>query len=111
MVPLEVLSYWTDNGYPVNDIVEAHTVVSHKQEKEADGYLVLKVETLERPLSEADVVEDQTTEWVCSCPAFSFHHNVDLENRRLAEWEPCKHCRKVMDKSRRAKNDENQSTL
>jgi hypothetical protein len=108
--PLEVLSYWIDNGYPVNGVVEAHTVVSRKEEAEDTGHIVMQVETLERPLSEADVVEDQTTEWCCSCPAYQYHCNVDLENKRLSEWRSCKHIKSIA-KAEKAKADDNQREL
>lgn len=108
--PLEVVGYWVDNGYPVNGLVEAHTAVSRKKDSDDTGHIVMKIETLERPLSEADVVKDQTTEWVCSCPAYQYHCNVDLTNKRLSEWRPCKHI-KAIAKAEKAKADENQRSL
>jgi len=108
-VELEVFSYLYDNGYPVDSIEEAHAVVSEK-DKDNTGHIVLKIQTLRKPLKEADATTDQTTKFVCDCKAFQFHHSVDLEERYLSEWDSCKHINAVS-KVEKAKADENQDTI
>jgi hypothetical protein len=108
-IEIEVFSYLYDNGYPVDDIEEAHAVVSEKKE-ENTGHIVLRIQTLTKPLNEADATTDQTTKWVCDCKAFQFHHSVDLEERYLSEWDSCKHINAVS-KVKKAQADENQDTL
>lgn len=109
-VELDVFSYFVENGYPVEEILEAHSVVNQKPDDENSGHIVLKVKTLSKPLSEADAVSDELHRWVCSCKAFQFHHSVDLQERRLGEWEHCKHIQSVA-KSVKAIEDKNQETL
>lgn len=111
-IRLEVFSYLNTHGYPVDEIVEAHSAVSMKKDprKEDTGHIVLKIQTLEKPLGQADAVADQTTEWVCDCKDYKFTRSVDLESRALAEWEPCKHIKEVS-KSEKARTDERQNQL
>jgi len=107
---LDVFNYLRTNGYPIDDILEGHAVVSVKRQAENTGHLVLKIQTLSKPIDEADAIEDQTTEWVCDCKDYQFNQSVDLEKKRLANWGMCKHIRGV-NKSVKAEADNKQNTL
>lgn len=109
-VNLDVFSYWYENGYPVDGIVEAYCVVNVKRDNENTGHTVLKVETLSKPLDKADVVADQTEVWACDCKGYQHHYSVDLEDTPVTEWDACPHI-EACDKSAKAKNDDNQDTL
>lgn len=109
-VQFAVFSYWESYGYPIEQVVEAHSAVSRKQDEEDSGHIVAKVETLAKPLNRADVVEDTIEKWTCDCGAFQYHHNADLEVDQITDWGVCKHIEAV-DKHTKAKNDENQSRL
>lgn len=107
---LAVWSYWYDNGYPVESIEEAHTVIHEKDDEENSSHIVCKVQTLEVPINVADVVADQTTKWVCDCKRFQYQEGVDLEERRLTDWGNCHHIQAVS-RTARANADEDQDTL
>ena len=107
---LDVSSYLKTDGYPIDDIIEAYAVVSVKNQSENTGHLVLKIQTLTKPIDEADAVEDQTTKWICDCKDYQFNKWVDLEKKRLADWGTCKHIREVS-KSAKADADNKQNTL
>jgi len=107
---IDVVSYLSTHGYPIDDILEAHAVVSVKTETENSGHLVLKVQTLSKPIDEADAVNDQMTQWLCDCRDFQFNRSVDLDERKLREWGSCKHIQEVS-KSQRAAEDRNQLSL
>ena len=107
---LEVFSYFYDNGYPIETIEEAYTVIHDKIEEENTSHIVLKVETLAKPLDVADVAVDKTEKWVCDCRDFQFNRSVDLTERYLSEWETCQHIQAI-DKAARAIADNNQETL
>lgn len=109
-IELEVWSYWYESGFPVESIVEAHSAVNQKPDSENTGHIVVKVETLSKPLNRADVVEDKTTVWCCDCKGFQFHYSVDLAHKSITQWGACPHIEAV-EKGIRAKNDENQETL
>ena len=107
---IDVVSYLSTHGYPIDDILEAHAVVSVKTEAENAGHLVIKVQTLSKPIDEADAVDDQMIQWLCDCRDFQFNRSVDLEERKLREWGSCKHIQEVS-KSQRAAEDRNQLSL
>jgi len=107
---LDVTSYLRTNGYPIDDIIEAYAVVSVKNQSENTGHLVLKIQTLSKPIDEADAVQDQTTKWICDCKDYQFNQSVDLEKKRLADWGTCKHIREV-NKSAKAAEDNRQLSL
>jgi hypothetical protein len=111
-IQLEVFSYLNTHGYPVDEIVEAYSVTSMKKDPQKDdtGHIVLQVQTLSKPMGEADAVADRTTEWVCDCKDYQFNKSIDLESRALAEWDSCKHIKEVS-KSEKAVADERQSQL
>ena len=107
---IDVVSYLSTHGYPIDDILEAHAVVSVRTEAENAGHLVIKVQTLSKPIDEADAVDDQMIQWLCDCRDFQFNRSVDLEERKLREWGSCKHIQEVS-KSQRAAEDRNQLSL
>jgi len=107
---IDVVSYLSTHGYPIDDILEAYAVVSVKTETENSGHLVIKVQTLSKPINEADAVDDQMIQWLCDCRDFQFNRSVDLEKKRLADWGRCKHIREV-NKSAKAEADNKQNTL
>lgn len=109
-VELDVFSYFVENGYPVDEILEAHSVVNQKPDDENSGHIVLKVKTLSKPLSEADAVEDEMHMWTCDCKGYQYHYSVDLSERRLGEWDFCPHIEAVA-KSVKALNDDSQTEL
>jgi len=107
---IDVVSYLSTHGYPIDDILEAYAVVSVKTEAENAGHLVIKVQTLSKPIDEADAVDDQMVQWLCDCRDFQFNRSVDLGERKLREWGSCKHIQEVS-KSQRAAEDRNQLSL
>jgi hypothetical protein len=107
---IDVVSYLSTYGYPIDDILEAYAVVSVKTEAENTGHLVIKVQTLSKPIDEADAVDDQMVQWLCDCRDFQFNRSVDLEKKRLADWGRCKHIQEV-NKSAKAEADNKQNTL
>jgi len=107
---LEVFSYFYENGYPVESIEEAYTVIHEKTDDENTSHIVLKVETLSKPIDVADVAVDSVTKYCCDCKAYQFHHSVDLEERYLSEWGACKHIKSVS-REEKAKADDNQDTI
>jgi hypothetical protein len=109
-IELDVWSYWYENGYPVESIVEAHSAVNQKPDAENTGHIVVLVETLSKPLNRADVAVDQAEVWACDCKGYAYHYSVDLEQHSVTEWGICPHIEAV-NKGLRAQNDENQETL
>jgi len=107
---IDVVSYLSTHGYPIDDILEAYAVVSVKTEIENSGHLVLKVQTLSKPIDEADAIDDQMIQWLCDCRDFQFNQSVDLDERKLREWGSCKHIQEVS-KPQRAAEDRNQLSL
>jgi len=107
---LDVTSYLKTNGYPINDMIAAYAVVSVKNQTKDTGHLVLKIQTLSKPIDEADAIKDQTIKWICDCKDYQFNQSVDLEKKRLADWGTCKHIREV-NKSAKADADNKQNTL
>lgn len=110
LLELDVWSYWYNNGFPVEEILEAYSVVHEKPHDEDTAHIVVKVETLSRPIDEADIVADSTTVWACDCGRFAYHENVDLEDTSVTEWGHCHHIESC-EKSIKAQNDENQRRL
>jgi len=106
----DVWNYWNAHGYPIESIKEAHSVVHEKPNGENTAHVVVKVETLNKPLNRADVAVDTIDLWACDCGRFQFHESVDLEDYKLPEWGNCHHI-EACEKSVRAANDEQQETL
>lgn len=109
-IELDVWAYWYENGYPVESVLEAHSAVNAKQDDDNTGHIVVKVETLSKPLNRADVVEDTVAIWSCDCRDYQFNQSVDLEETSVTEWSHCKHIIAV-DRTLKAANDENQDTI
>lgn len=108
-VVTESESYLAEYGYTVDTI--RHWLVVSDKDDEANGYVVTKAETTDKPLELADLVADATTIWLCSCPAYRYRDGVaDLGGRIDLEWTACKHCEAV-EKSLKAANDNAQTTL
>lgn len=109
-IEFDVWSYWYSCGYPVDDIVDAYCAVHTKQDDEDSSHIILKVQTLSKPLDRADVISDSTTLWTCDCKAYAYHEKVDLEETPITEWGYCKHIESV-EPSIKAQGDENQESL
>jgi len=109
-INLDVFSYFYEHGYPVDEILEAHSAVNAKPDDENSGHLVVKLKTLSKPLEQADASVDTHTMYACDCKSYTYHTSVDLEEKQITEWEPCKHIESV-DPSVRAANDPNQEQL
>ena len=103
-IETESMSWLNENGFPT-DAVGGHSVVSES----GKGYVVLAVETLQKPLDVADAVEDETTIHMCTCPHFRYRC-IPEEITNVKEIGSCKHIRKCV-RSEKAKADENQETL
>lgn len=107
---LDVFNYWVDNGYPIDSLLGAHSVVHKKQDSEDTAHVVLKVQTLSKPKDMADIVADETTMYACDCKGYQYHYSVDLDEKRLPDWGYCPHIDAV-DPTVKADNDESQQTL
>jgi len=94
----------------VDEIKQAYCVVHEKPQEENTSHIVLKVQTLSRPLSAADALTDKHNLFVCDCRDYQFNQGVDLESKRITEWGNCKHVRECS-KSARAEADDSQSEL
>lgn len=109
-VNLDVFSYFYEFGYPVDEILEAHSAVNVKTDDENTGHLVVRIQTLSKPIDQADAAVDQIEKWACDCGSYQYHVSVDLEEQSITDWGHCKHV-KAVDPSVRAKNDPDQSEL
>jgi hypothetical protein len=107
---LDVFNYWVDNGYPIDSLLEAYSVVHKKQDSEDTAHVVLEVQTLSKPKDMADIVADETTMYACDCKGYQYHYYVDLDEKRLLDWGYCPHIDAV-DPTVKAENDESQQTL
>lgn len=107
---LDVWNYWNTHGYPIESIVEAHTAIHKKPDDEDTSHVVLKVETLSKPLDEADVAADTIQKYACDCKGFEYHYSTDLAENRIAEWGVCPHIESV-DPTIKAKSDDAQTSL
>jgi len=107
-VDCEAKARLVENGYPVDEL-EAWTAKSHDSE---EGHFVVKYESLKKPLAKADAVEDKCFAYLCTCSDFLFRRLENLEDAGVnpVSVSPCKHIKSV-DKTLRAKHDEEQETL
>jgi len=79
-------------------------------ESEPDtAYLIKKVNALNVPFDESDVVADNRTLYTCSCPDFKYRKWPEDEPDSLDMVGTCKHGRQF--KSEKAKNDNQQEEL
>ena len=104
---LEVVTSLRADGYAV-DVTETRVCPSSSTE---EVYYLQNIETTEEAYP-ADIVESQTTAWVCSCPNFLFHHSPVTKNgpNTVGEMGQCKHILSEV-RTAKAKNDDKQSTL
>jgi hypothetical protein len=109
-IELEVWNYWAEHGYPVESIIEAYSAVHSKVDDKDTAHVVLKVETLSKPLDKADVAVDQTEIYCCDCKGYQYHYSVDLEDSSVVEWDSCPHI-EAIDKTVKAQADDQQDTL
>lgn len=87
----ECFSWMRDAGYPVEGITAVHNSVSVKDGKENTGYLVIEIETLRKPVDEADAVADKIDLLVCTCPGFHYSHFADLDAEPITNTGNCPH--------------------
>lgn len=87
-----------------------HKVVPSSSEDHA--YLVSKIEVLNKPVQEADIVADSMEVILCSCDSFYFNESAGVENgdRKPSEMRKCKHGISAY-RTEKAKNDEKQETI
>jgi len=83
--------------------------VGLSESDEDKAYLIKKLNALNVPFEQADVVADQKTLYVCSCEDFKFRKWPDEEPESLDMVGSCKHTRRF--KTEKAKADEAQSEL
>jgi len=85
VIRLSCMRWLQEAGYPVEDITDIHQNVSVKADGEDSAHLVCKIETLSRPLPEADAAADGYTFWACSCPGFHYHRFPSLDEGESIE--------------------------
>jgi len=104
---LEVVTSLRADGYAV-DVTETRVCPSSSTE---EVYYLQNIETTEEAYP-ADIVESQTSAWVCSCPNFLFQHSPVTKNgpNTVGEMGQCKHIISEV-RTEKAKADDKQSTL
>jgi len=103
------LGFLRENGYSVDELLQAHTVKRSDSER---AHLVLKVQTYTKPMDhpDLDVVTDKSPLWVCDCWNFR-EHSADVSNGEPpTACDPCPHIKQVS-KVENAKADSDQDTL
>jgi hypothetical protein len=104
-------AYLREQGYTIDDVIEAHSVPSSSRDK---SHVVIQIQTYNYPRNhpELDVVEDEIELWVCSCENFWYDQKADVSESMVqpSECGACKHV-KAVSKVEKAKADENQQTL
>lgn len=107
---LDCMDWLQKAGYPVDDFTELHTGVSVKTDSDDSGYLVGRIETLSKPVEDADVAVDQYSFWACSCPGFHYHRFPDLDSESIEGVGECAHVERVRRKVRESAG-EGQETI
>jgi len=104
---LEVVTSLRADGYAV-DVQETRVCPSSSGE---EVYYLQNIETTTEAYP-ADIVESQTTAWVCSCPNFLFEHSPITRQgaNNVGDMGKCKHILSEV-RTLKAKNDDKQSTL
>ena len=104
---LEVVTSLRTDGYAV-DVTETRVCPSSSNE---EVYYLQEIETTTEAYP-ADIVESQTTAWVCSCPSFLFQHSPVTSKgpNTVGEMGQCKHIIAEV-RTEKAKNDKSQTTL
>jgi hypothetical protein len=104
-------AYLREQGYTIDDVIEAHSVPSNSREK---SHVVVQIQTYNYPRNhpELDVVEDQTEIWVCSCEDFQYNKSADVSESLVSPSQcgTCKHISSVS-KVEKAKSDDKQRSL
>lgn len=89
------------------EVKKEYAAISESDDETA--YIVTELTALRVPFEDADVVADEMTMFVCSCPHYKFRLWPDEEPERLNVGS-CKHVRDVS-KVQRAENDDQQETI
>lgn len=104
------LNFLRDNGYSVDELLEAHAV---KRSESEVAHLVLKVQTYSKPMShpELDLTEDRISLYCCDCSDFRYRKAADVSDGvSPTECGPCAHIKSVS-KVENAKADDSQTEL
>jgi hypothetical protein len=103
--------YLREQGYTIDDVIEAHSVPSSSREK---SHAVIQIQTYNYPRNhpELDVVEDEIELWVCSCEDFQYNQSADVSESMVkpSECGACRHIKSVS-KVEKAKSDDKQRSL
>jgi len=111
---------WTDSGLQLDRLKdleardmrpEVETVRIVESSSNDYAYLVAKVEVLDVPFDQADVVSDRVEIIACSCSDWYFNKSAGIETgeKRPSEVAPCKHA--TVYRTEKAKSDQHQETL
>ncbi len=108
---LDCMRWMQEAAYPVENIMDVHTNVSVKHDDEDSAHVVCRIETLSRPLPEADAAADNYEFWACSCPGFHYHRFPKFdEGESIEAVGECTHIEAVR-RSRREVAGEGQAQL
>lgn len=104
---LEVVTSLRADGYNV-DVQETRVCPSSSSD---EVYYLQAIETTTEAYP-ADIVDSQTSAWVCSCPNFLFQHSPVTSKgpNTVGEMGQCKHIISEV-REAKAKNDDSQTTL
>lgn len=96
ILDLQVFRYMRGCGYPVNGIEELNSVARNDSDT---GHIVAKIETTKYPKDhpDLDVVEHQTTMWVCDCWDYLSEQYPDLREADTfpSDGSHCTHIERV----------------
>lgn len=93
---LACMRWLQEANYPVENITDIHQNVSVKRDGEDAAHVVCRIETLSRPIEDADVVEDGYEFWACSCKGFHYHKFPRLdEGESIESVGECTHIESV----------------
>ncbi|SIS00054.1 hypothetical protein SAMN05421858_5091 [Haladaptatus litoreus] len=110
VVQPEFVTWMQEAGYPVESL-EMEESVSVKPGEDNSGNLLFVVETLSRPVDEADAVADSFTFLGCSCPGFGYHRFPALDDGEpITAVGECSHV-EAWRKRRRDERDDGQQPL
>jgi len=111
VVEPEWLTFLRNQGYPVLDVHEVHTVASNSREL---NHMTVRISTYDKPegASSLDVVEDTVDLWVCSCEDWQYNQSADVSEDMVKPSDSgnCKHILEV-DMAEKAKADDSQAEL
>lgn len=88
----DFVKWLREAGFPIEDLSQMEMSVSEKSGGDNSAHLLFEVETLKRPVDEADAVEDEFSFRACSCPDFHFRKfpRVD-EGESITSVGECSH--------------------